>query len=380
MPTQTISRRRGAGLAAIGLVGALALAGSATANAASDRGPGHDRRPVVDRLFTETNDASGNRVQVIDVGPRGGLRLGRSFPTGGLGTSAGLGNQGAVALEGRWLLAVNAGSDELSLFRVRRRSLSLVDVVPSGGDSPVSVATDGRRAYVVHSGSSDVTGFDIGRDGRLTQIAAATQPLSTANAGPAEVEITPDGRSVVVTEKATNVIATFPVAHDGGLGGGTFTPSAGQTPFGFAVDHRGRLFVSEAFGGAPNASSVSSYAVLSGGGVAPITPLALSGQTAACWVVLSDNERFAYATNTGSNTLTGYRIARDGTLTLLDADGVSGHTGDGPIDAAVEDRDLYTLNARDDTITGFRMRHDGSLRQGDTLTGLPPDASGLVAD
>ena len=43
-----------------------------------------------------------------------------------------------MIVAGHWLLAVNAGSDELSLHRVRRRGLVLADVVPSGGDQPVA--------------------------------------------------------------------------------------------------------------------------------------------------------------------------------------------------------------------------------------------------
>ena len=44
-----------------------------------------------------------------------------SFATGGLGSDGGLGSQGAVTLagDGRWQLAVNAGSNDISTFRVR---------------------------------------------------------------------------------------------------------------------------------------------------------------------------------------------------------------------------------------------------------------------
>ena len=357
-------------LAALAAAGAgLALAGTAAAH------------PGEADVFSQTNSPAGNRVQTFD--DRGGdLVPGPSFPTGGAGTGAGLGSQGSLALEGRWLLAVNAGSDELSLFRVRHRSLVLTDVVPSGGDGPVSVTTDGRRAYVVNGGGpGNVAGFTISDDGRLDPIPGSVQPLSQAGAMPAQVQLTPDGGTLVVTEKATNRIDTFPVAADGSVGPAAVSPAAGQTPFGFAVDRRGRLFVSEAFGGAPGASTVSSYAVLAGGGVSAISAAVATTQTAACWVVLSGDQRFAYATNTGSGTITGFRIARDGSITRLDPDGVTAVTGGAPSDAAVDGdgRTLYALTSPQGAISSFRVRFDGRLTPSGGVQGLPAGLNGLVA-
>jgi len=334
-------------------------------------------------VYTQTNDPNGNRVQVFDRSPHGTLSLARSFPTGGLGTGGGLSNQGAVVLGPRWLLAVNAGSDEVSIFRVRRHALVLTDVVPSGGDQPVSVSSDGSSAYVVNAaGGGSVTGFTISEDGRLAPIPGSTRPLSAAGAGPAQIERSPDGSTLIVTERLTNLIDTYPVAADGSVGAPTFTPSAGQTPFGFAVDRRGRLFVSEAAGGAPNASAVSSYGLNAAGGVTPIDPVEETLQTAACWVVLSGNQRFAYTTNTGSNSITGYRIAKDGGLTRLDANGVTAMTGAAPTDVAIagDGRYLFALNSGDGSISIFRVEKDGGLHTLGSVDGLPAGAvSGLAA-
>ena len=365
--------RRLPALALVALA-AFALAAS-TATATGGDAPGS--------LYTQTNDPAGNRVQVIAQSPGGALTLGRSYPTGGLGTGGGLSNQGSVVLAKRWLLATNAGSDELSIFRVGRRGLILTDVVPSGGDQPVSVTSDGATAYVVNAGGSgNVSGFAIADDGRLTPIAGSSRPLSAAGAGPAEIERSPDGGTLVVTERLTNRIDTYPLAADGSVGAPTITPSAGETPFGFAFDGHGRLFVADAFGGVPNASAMSSYALVSGGGVTAIDPVEKTLQTAACWVALSPDQRFAYTTNTGSNSITGYRIAKDGGLSRLDTDGVTATTGAGPTDMAVggDGRHLFALNAADGTISGFRLRKDGGLDPAGTLTGLPAGAvTGLAA-
>jgi 6-phosphogluconolactonase (cycloisomerase 2 family) len=81
--------------------------------------------------------------------------------------------------------------------------------------------------------------------------------------------------------------------------------------------------------------------------------------------VVTVDGRYTYTTNTGSGSVTGYAIGDDGSLSLLDADGVSGVTGPGstPIDAALDaDSDyLYVLNAGTDTVSAFAVAWDGSL-------------------
>lgn len=364
-------RRPGGWLAAtVAALAAFAWAGSAMAS---------QPHPSV---YTQTNDPAGNRVQALSASHDGALAAHRSYPTGGLGTGAGLGSQGSVVVAGRWLLAVNAGSDELSLFRVHRRGLALADVVSSGGDQPVSVTSDGRRAYAVNAGGAgNVSGFDISGDGRLTPIAGSVRLLSAPDAGPAQIERSPDGGTLVVTEKATSRIGTYPVAPDGSVGPPTFAASAGETPFGFAFDGRGRAFVSEAFGGRPGESALSSYALAAGGGVVPISPSVPTGQTAACWVALSASGRVAYTTNTGSDTITGYAVAKDGGIARLHDDGVTARTGDGPTDVALSrsGRVLYVLNAAEGSIGAFRVRHRGGLEALGTVGGLPAGVVGGLA-
>jgi 6-phosphogluconolactonase (cycloisomerase 2 family) len=104
-------------------------------------------------------------------------------------------------------------------------------------------------------------------------------------------------------------------------------------------------------------------------------------ETAACWAVVTRNGKFAYVTNTGSASVSGYRVDHDGSLTLLDGDGKTGTTGTSPIDAALSrgSRFLYTLDATGRTISGFRVEADGSLVPVGRTPGLPAGAAGLVA-
>jgi 6-phosphogluconolactonase len=337
-------------------------------------------------VYTLTNGAAGNAVAVFERHGDGSLTGAGSVATGGLGTGAGLGSQGALVRSGTRLLAVNAGSDSISLLVIRHDGVRLLDTAPAGGVGPISVAVHRDVAYVVNQGGgptpANIAGFRVA-GGELTPLPGSSRPLSAASPGPAQIEFSHDGALLVVTEKATNRIVTYRVDAAGYASAPNAQPSAGQTPFGFAVD-RGRLIVSEAFGGAPDASVVSSYRLGADGTIAAISPNVATTETAACWVVVTQNGRYAYATNTGSGTISGYAVARDGALTLLDADGRTGITGPGssPSDAALSSgsRFLYVLEAGTHELSGFRVRADGGLQPVGAIGGLPTGAAGLVAE
>jgi 6-phosphogluconolactonase len=364
-------QRRGALACAFALVLA-ALA--ATAGTAMAHGPG--------AVYTLTNSPAGNAVQVFHRGGDGSLSTAGQFDTGGNGTGSGLGNQGALVLDDGLLFAVNPGSDSIATLAVHRHGLELVDVEPSGGDQPISLTHHDGLLYVLNAGGAgNISGFEVSKRGGLSALAGSTRPLSGAAVGPAQVSFDPEGETLVVTEKNTNLIDTYEVDEDSGLASGPAShASAGTTPFGFGFDERDHLIVSEAFGGAPDQSAVSSYE-LDDGDVEPITPSAPTTETAACWIVVTKNGRYTYTTNTGSASISGYRIDHDGELSLLDADGRTGLTGPGPIDMALShnSRFLYSLNSGDGTISGFRVGADGSLTPIGGAAGLATGTNGLAA-
>jgi len=345
---------------------------------------------IAGAVYTMTNGASGNEVILFHRTAHGFLMPGESFSTGGLGSGNGLGNQGALALSAgnRWLFVVNAGSDDVSVFRVERNGLTLVDREPSGGRRPISVTVDRDLMYVLNAGGSvggidTITALVVGPDGTLTQLAGSSRPLSAAATGPAQISFSPDGRFLAVTEKATNLIDTWKVGPDGLASDLVSNLSEGATPFGFAFGKRDQIIVSEAFGGAPDGSSVSSYQLEEDGTLRVVSSAVPTTETAACWIVITNDGRFTYTTNAGSGTVSGYRIAFDGTITLVDADGVTGDTGagSGPIDMSLSNdgRYLFTLNGGDHTIGAFRVRADGGLSPLPGAAGLPPGANGLAA-
>ena len=368
------------------LLGALALvlaglgtqATVASAHSRSDHSRGDHSRGAV---YTLTNSPAGNAVKVFHRARNGSLSPGGEFATGGTGTGGGLGNQEAVVLDDGRLFAVNPGSDSISAFAVRDGALRLVDTIGSGGDQPISLTVDDHLLYVLNAGGAgNISGFTVSRSGDLSALSGSTRPLSGSGTGPAQVSFDPEGELLVVTEKNTNLIDIYEVRRHGRVSGPSTHPSSGATPFGFGFDERDHLIVSEAFGGAPDASAVSSYEV-DDDQLEPITASAGTTETAACWIVVTDDGRFTYTTNTGSGSISGYRVDRDGELTLLDADGRTGVTGAGPIDMALTrgSRFLYSLNSGDGTISGFRVGANGSLTLVGGATGVPSGATGLAS-
>jgi 6-phosphogluconolactonase (cycloisomerase 2 family) len=224
----------------------------------------------------------------------------------------------------------------------------------------------------------NISGFHLDRAGRLTALPNATLPLSGAAVAPAQISFAPDGDKLVVTEKGSNRISVYHVTQRGKASGPVVSDSAAPTPFGFEFDHHGNLIVSEAVGGAPNASVTSAYRINADGTLSVISAAVPTNQTAACWVAISSDGRFAYVTNTGSGSVSGYTIMRDGAISLDNA--TAGLTGAGsmPIDASVAGHHLYVLNAGSDTITSFMVNRDGSLTHLGATGDLPASVAGLA--
>ena len=336
-------------------------------------------------VFSLSNATSGNGVRVFDRKSDGSLEPRRTVRTGGRGTGSGLGNQGGLALSdsGNWLLAVNPGSDSVSVFHVFGKVLLRTDIESSRGMQPISVTIENDIVYVLNAGSDEVEGFKLSIFGRLTPIADSRRPLSASGAGAAQVSFNPSGDLLAVTEKMTNRVLTFAVDGDGLLGDAHVQDSPGPTPFGFAFGRRDQMLVSEAAGGAMGSSTLTSWQVHADGSATPITAAVPSGQTAACWVAVTRDGRFAYVANTGSNNLSSYAVAEDGATSLQDAIAAQTGAGSAPSDLALDrnSRFLYALNPGNGTISAFQVGADGALQliEHQAAGAAGSGATGLVA-
>ena len=361
-----VQRRVIGGVAAVGAALLLAIPGVV---AASSGRSGY--------VYTETNAASGNAILAYAQSPNGSLTWIGTFPTAGLGTGAGLGTQGEVILAhgGKWLLAVNAGSNDSSTFRVRDDGrLTLTDRAGADGTSPVSLTAHDGLVYVLDAGGSgNIAGFRLD-NGSLHHIGGSVQALSSSATNPAEVAFSTNGRFLVVTERATNVIDTYSVDSHGRPGALKTSSSSGPVPYGFAFDNRNHPIVSEAAN-----STLSSYR-LTGAGATVISASVATGGIAACWVAVSPNGMWAFDSNAHGGTISSFAVHANGSITLVLSVAANTGSGSAPLDLQVSSngRLLYVNEAGAHMIGGYWVGAGGTLVAVPGGPVLPASASGIA--
>jgi 6-phosphogluconolactonase len=368
----------------IGLI-ALAVAGTATASANAAT-----RSDVVGHVYVNDNTAVANTIAAFDRHGDGTLTptRGSPFATGGAGTGTAIGSQGALQItdDGRFLLAVNAGSNQISVLRIRSDgALRPVQggLVSSGGAQPVSITVHAVAArddegddsgssrhlvYVANAGTggTNYTGFTLSSQGRLRPLARSTISLP-AGSQPGDVLFNGDGRLLAGTRVATSLIDSFAVGRDGRLTAapGSPFPAQGLGPFGseFRPTNVRQLFVSNAHNPAPNSGTVSAFRVAAD---ATLTSIGSSpfpnNQTAPCWIEISHDGRVLFTVNTAVPSISRYSIAANGSLTLL------GSTPFKPSPVALAPQDAR-LDPAGDTLwvvdTGARAVSAFAVRGGD---------------
>ena len=338
------------GALVLGLAAAAAVAIPASASASTS---GSASR-VVGHVYVNDNTKGTNTIGAFDRHADGTLtpEAGSPFVAGGAGTGAGLASQGAIQItpDGRFLIAVDAGSNQISVLRIGfGGSLSLVrhGVVSSGGVLPVSIAVHRGLVYVANAGpsGSNFTGFRLGLFGQLRPIPGSTVALS-ATAQPGDVLFNGDGSKLVGTLVGTSQVASFTVGFGGRLTAapGSPFPAQGLGPFGseFRPTDPGQLFVSNAHNVGAGTGTVSAFADSGDGTLTSIggSPFP-DEQTAPCWVEITHDGQFLFTVNTGSGEISRYQIAPDGTLTLLGSTPVGQTGGVGAVDARLSPDGRY---------------------------------------
>jgi len=361
---------------------ALAALFAATAAASGHRHhPAHPPSPPPgNAVFVQTNDPAGNAVVAYDRSSDGSLSEAGTYETGGLGGALDeavvdrLASQGALTLdpEAGLLYAVNAGSDTVTVFALRGDRLQRRQVVPSGGDFPVSVAVHGRVVYVLNAREGGSVQGYIRFGTKLHPIRFWHRDLGLdTEAGPefvttpGQVGFSADGGKLLVTTKANgHAVDVFDLNRFGGIRGAAVVNELPETvPFAFDFDPDGHLVLAEAAG------NVVTFDVNANGTLSPLDE-AVTGGAATCWIV-GIGPRF-YASNTGSDTLSGYDVDGGGLLSALGDTA----TGPAPIDAAAsaDGQFLYVQTGAEGGVDEFRVNGDGSLTQIGSI--LVPDTAG----
>lgn len=384
-------------LLAFAVAAAVFVVGGAAASAGASGVVGH--------VYVNDNTAPVNSVAGFDRYADGSLTAmpGSPFAVGGSGTGHADASQGSLQLsaDGRYLLAVDAGSNQISVLRLKPDgSLQLAaPPVASGGVDPVSIGVHGNLVYVANagpgssSGDTNYTGFRLNAGGQLRPIPDSTYVLPN-DSKPGQVLFNGDGTRAAGTRIATSLIDSFTVGADGRLtpapgspyDAQAFTPAQGWGQLGseFSPTDPNQLFVSDAHvasGGAAFPGLVSSFGVGADGTLTPVGAPAANDGGAACWIEISQDGRFLFDVNTASASISSYSIDAGGTLTFLQSTG-PGQLGAGAEDARLspDGSSLWVVESGADAVTGFTV-------DGGTLTPLAEAAgpagaapSGIVVD
>lgn len=382
--------RRGFTFAAVTAIAAVTP--GAAAGAQISRSLGRHGRPGLPAVFVQSDSPSGNGIIVLAEHRDGRLSERDTVATGGLGgRSSGaavdeLASQHSLVYDAshRLLFAVNAGSNSLSVLSARGRQVRLLQVVSSGGMFPDSVAVHGDLVYVLNAGGQGtVTGYRLlGR--RLFPLPGSSRSLGLKNTtppnyltSPGEVGFSPNGSELIVTTKAsTSSLDVFGVSRLGQLSATpTVTPDPGNVPFAFTYTPSGQLVVTEA-----GPSALHTYALAAGGSLTSLSASVPDGQSALCWITAVG--RYDYVANAGSNTVSAYSIAADGTPSLVGTTGVAATTDTGPIDMAFSANrgTLYVEAGGAGAVDEFRVGAGGSLTDLGSVAGLGAGIEGIATN
>jgi 6-phosphogluconolactonase len=361
----------------VALAGILTVFPSTFSNSASAQSTGGF-------VYVMTNEPAGNQIVQYSRSDNGSLKELRRASTGGTGGTANgvgsldpLGSQDSLVLsgDGSRLLAVNAGSNEVSALASGSQGLTLLNKVASGGTFPNSLALYGDLVYVLNAhGTPNVTGFRLTSAG-LAAIPNATFALPGGTAAAAhDIRFSPDGTRLLVSEAGTNQIDIFELDGAGLVAGVTTQAAAGRGAFGIRFGRAGVLVNAEA-----GSNSVSSYELTANDTLSVISAAVPDTQAASCWISVTRDGKFAFVSNTGSGTLSAFQVAGNGTVDLesaVDASIPNGH----PIDSALasDSAFFYAIDTNAGRIAEFQIL-GASLKPLGFVTGLPATTQGIAA-
>lgn len=332
-------------------------------------------------VYVNLNTAVANTVAGFARHADGSLTAvpGSPFAVGGAGTGTAIGTQGALQVsdDGRYLLAADAGSDQISVLRIKPDGgLQPAEGSPiaSGGSKPASIAVHRGLIYVANTGGTpNYTGFTLNAGGHLRPIAGSTVPEPGANI--ADVLFSSDGTRLVGTRLSTALIDSFTVDSGGMLhtaSGSPFQGVAGTFAGKFRPANPSQLFVANTAGGTGTngPSSLAAYTDSATGVLQEIGGPVSNDQKGSCWIEITPDGRYAYTSNAGSDTISRYALAADGTPTYLGSIHLQGAADLHPFDlrADVSGKYLYVAEVDNGSIGVLRINGDGSLTE---LAGSP---------
>lgn len=368
-----------------------------------------DRPP--DLVVSETNGAT-NEVLVAERAQDGRLTVVQRVATGGAGTGAYLHTSGAVARLGEdRVLAVNAGSDSVTVLVRMDGRLQVQSTFPAGGTTPTSIAVVGDRVYVMSTGIPSenhpeptprlgapvVQGFRVDESGVATPIpgsrallpgACSSYPCEATSIF-AQVAASPDGRALLVTLSSDDRLLTWAIAADGALRELPGATSTVPGPYGLTWARSGVAVIVGSRG--PQSQGEALSGRVGADGWDTRMPSLVTEGSGACWAALSPSEDRAYIIDAGTDDpadpspgVTTVSLDADGALVPLGVTDVPWDADRFPADAATstDGRTLYAVSNVGFYV--FDIADDGTATYAPEKESLTPDsylgpgATGLV--
>jgi DNA-binding beta-propeller fold protein YncE len=377
----------------------------------SASGLGHGAQSFV---YTETDNSNLNQNAVIAYrqNAQGQLTQIGSFKTDGTGVANPQGLLGPddsdkeviASPDGRFLFAVNQGSNSVAEFRVDPNgSLDLVgrSAVDSGGTQPVSLSIANNRLYVVNRGNEvqgetatvapTITAFNILPNGGLARDFAATTKLPVG-LSPSQLLISSSSHEAFLDTftppplnnvAGANEVVPFHIAANGSLvpvsSGGVGAPVNPPLLLGLS-QHPTENIV---YAGLTGANQVGVFSVDGAGNLklAGTVPVQGSGP---CWTLVSANGKFLYTIDTGTNSVGVFSLAnplQPVQIQEFSLGGPQNSTGDPT--AARETTDFeFSLDPSGKTLYVIDHSTDatGAFQQGNALHVLSVAANGQLSE
>ena len=385
-------------------------------------------------LYLQTNELR-NAIIHYHRSPDGTIAEAERILTGGAGSgvykpisgqaSAPNAFEGAASVilspDRRFLFATNGGDNSVSSFGVGADGkLTLIDIKrtgnivtgPSGTAKSLAYAPACNTLYVLHSfGPDHLRLMSVDGDGRLTPRTEkhTANTMDKPERVPTMVVLTPDGKYLVIGTTfdqlphanpdgspiiwvegpdgspksiASNApdpdgLVVFPVGEDGALGEGAFYDAGCASPFYPAfLHHRPDHFViGAAVGDGIVLATIGANGRITTGPLAQIDTSA-GRPSELCWLAVSPDDQFVFATNFGYSYISSFRIdgnvvsiAKDPACPKVPGDGtfraLNGTVSSGPSDnwLSPDGAYLYQIYGNASKLVGYAVQPDGSLEE-----------------
>jgi hypothetical protein len=306
--------------------------------------------------------------------------------------------------DGKYLFAVNQGSNTVAEFLIKNNgNLQLASDAPfsSGGTEPVSLSFSNDQLHVLNRGNSaegtagtiapTLASFFVGEDGNVFPVPSATITFSL-NLSPAQVLTSADGKFTFVDNFATpsnlkvSLANTIEPFIDNG--NGTLTPVANGKAglptnpplvLGLVEDPVHHILYS---GQAPSGGVATFTYNDTTGKVAYVGAVASPGK-ATCWLNISPNGKYLYATDSATDAISVYSLANPLKPALIQEFYLNGPNvkSGSPANASPTSQDFqFSFDSTGNYLYVVNHTTDDAFQQGNQLSTLSVGSNGKLSE